>query len=112
MVFQKATTIKFALGYTFKKELFNKVFEYAHKRPVIYWMNYTKDRFIDNTKDRWRKDQDIQNKEDLLDEIADLKRFDYFVNEKFHNLGYIDTSDFLNRLKVKRFFMNLRKNSN
>ena len=85
--------------YTFKNELFNKVFKSAHTRPVIYWMNYTRDRFVDNTKDRWRKDQDIQNKEDLLDEIAGLKRFDYWTNSEFYETGLIDTSYILGRIK-------------
>jgi hypothetical protein len=108
MVFQKATTIKYALDNTFKEELFYKVFKYVHKRPVIYWMNEI-DRFVDNTKDRWRKDQDLQNKEDLLDEFfAELKKFDYWTNDQFYNLGYIDTSDFLNRLKVKNIFTKVK----
>lgn len=101
MVFQKQMTTKYTGGYPFKRELFRKVFECEHKRPVIYWMNNTRERFVDNTKDRWRKDQDIQNKEDLLDEIYELKRFNSWVNLNFAIFGYIDTSDTLDRLKNK-----------
>jgi len=92
--------------YRFKKELYNKVFEFAHKRPVIYWMNYTRDRFVDNTKDRWRKDQDIQNKVDLIDEIANLKRLNYWTNSEFDNLGYLETSYILSQIKLDKLYNN------
>ena len=96
--------------YTFKKELFTKVFRFAHKRPVIYWMNYnTRDRFVDNTKDRWRKDQDLQNKEDLLDEISELKRYNYWVNSKFNETGMIDTSYMLRMIKKEKDYLTLKK---
>ena len=85
--------------YTFKNELFTKVFKSPQTRPVIYWMNNSRDRFIDNTKDRWRKDQDIQNKEDMLDEIAELKHYDYFTNSEYDETGMIDYAYLLGRIK-------------
>lgn len=76
---------------TFKSELVEKVFKFAHKRPIIYWMDYFNyDKFIDNTKDNWRSDEIRFKKEELLDEIASLKRIDYEMRLRYNVLNYLD----------------------
>jgi hypothetical protein len=92
----------------FKRELERKVLNYAHKRPIIYFQHWTRDRFIDNTKDRWRSERDIVNKEDMLDEIANMTRLDYYINEKYDRLGYLDINLYFNiknpnRIKNKMY---------
>lgn len=83
----------------FKEELERKVFKYAHKRPIIYFQHYNRDRFIDNTKDRWRKCIDIFNKEDMLDELF-LKARQYENKILYNNV--IDELNEQNRNKMNR----------
>ena len=91
---------------TFKVELERKVNK--TRKPIIYFQHYTRDRFIDNTKDRWRSGRDIINKSDMLDQIANMSRLDYYINEKYDRLGYLDINQYFNvkypnRLKKKMF---------
>jgi len=80
----------------FKRELERKVLNYAHKRPIIYFQHWTRDRFIDNTKDRWRSGRDIVNKENMLDELF-LKARQYENKIKYNNV--IDELNEKNRNK-------------
>ena len=89
--------------YTFKRELHNKVFRYAHKKPIIYFMTYSPDKFIDNTKDRWREDKDLlRNRGKLLDDINQLSRFDYWVNREFYEIGYLDICYILGQIRLTK----------
>ena len=84
---------------TFKYQLNRKVYESSNK-PIIYWIN--RDGFIDNTKDRWRKNKEIGEKEMLLDEIADIKRLSYYFYKKYINNSYIDTKYYFKELKRRK----------
>jgi hypothetical protein len=84
----------------FRYELLRKVFSSSNK-PIIYWMN--SDGFIDNTKDRWRKDKEIGQKETLLDEIADIKRLSYYFYKKYSINGYLDIEYYFNLLKKQKY---------
>ena len=52
---------------TFKDEL--RKMANKMNRPVIYFQHWTKDGFIDNTKDYWRRYDEIINKDNMLDEL-------------------------------------------